>query len=64
LTDDQVLQAHLCFQATIRQAGFDNVPVQSILFGSTLQNWLAGNTQIVLICEPPTANYMRAPDLG
>ena len=55
-----LLEADKCFQWVCDWIRIDKVPPRSVLFGSTLGNWLNNKMKIVIVGNPPNGNYEHA----
>jgi len=56
----QLLEIDKCFNWVCENLRIDNVSHQKIIFGSTMDNWQRGRMKIVIVGDPPNANYERA----
>lgn len=60
-TPQFLLEADKCFQWVCEKIKQDGINPRSVLFGSTLQEWLNQDIpKIIITGEPPNASYLRA----
>lgn len=58
MTQQELIEADRCFQHVCELIRIDGVSPRSVLFGSTLSNWLKDNAKIVVVGHTPNSNYM------
>lgn len=62
MSSQVLLEADKCFIWVCDMIRVDKIPPRSVLFGSTLENWLSGKMKIVITGNPPNGNYEQVSD--